>query len=86
MSDMDKGEYVKAEITITPAMNGSYLVRRNWYGDKDGGAYRLNPVAEMMCFSNYRDMLKFLNADYETAHGSANKDEDYASIMQKIMK
>lgn len=66
MSDMDRGEFAKAELTITPAANGSYLVRRNWYGAES--RYDARPVGEMACFTNYADLLSFLNDEYRIAN------------------
>lgn len=65
---MDKGEFAKAELTITPAANGSYLVRRDWYGSND--PYSVKPVAEMACFTNYGDLLRFLTDEYTVANMS----------------
>ncbi len=63
---MDVGEFAKSELTITPAANGSYLVRRNWYGEQS--KYQLNPVGEMACFTNYSDLLNFLCTEYNAAN------------------
>lgn len=65
---MDKGEFAKSELTITPAANGSYLVRRNWYGREQ---YLPNPISEMSCFSNYSDLLNFLCDEYKAANSEA---------------
>lgn len=64
---MDKGEFASSELTISPATNGSYLVRRNWYGP-DSARYQANPVADMACFTNYTDLLNFLVEEYRAAN------------------
>ena len=65
---MDTGEFAKAELSITPAANGSYFVRRNWFGDRS--QYLPNPIAEMACFTNYSDLLNFLCTEYNAANAS----------------
>jgi len=73
--DMDTGEFAKAELTITPAANGSYLVRRNWYAT-ESGRYQATPVGEMACFTNYSDLLNFLCTEYNAANRSGASSPD----------
>lgn len=63
---MSKGEFAKSELTITPAANGSYLVRRDV--PTKINEYRGYAIADMICFSNYSDLLSFLCSDYNAAH------------------
>lgn len=72
----DVGEFAKSELTVTPAANGSYLVRRNSQF-RDGGNYLIN---EMACFTNYSDLLNFLCTEYNAANRSgANNPDDFAA-------
>jgi hypothetical protein len=63
----DVGEFAKSELTITPAANGSYLVRRNASYFNDSDRYLIN---EMACFTNYSDLLNFLCTEYNAANRS----------------
>lgn len=59
---MDKGEFVKKPIEITPAMNGGYIVRGVT------GPYSGAVVGDALAFTNYRDLLAWLNEDYAAAN------------------
>lgn len=61
---IDKGAFAKTEITIKPCENGSYMVRAGGSGDYD----RL--YLTMAGFTDYRDLLRFLNEEYEIANRS----------------
>lgn len=63
----DVGEFAKSELTITPAANGSYFVRRSG-GDRS--QYLPNPIDEIACFTNYSDLLNFLCTEYNAANAS----------------
>jgi hypothetical protein len=63
---MDTGEFARAELTVTPAANGSYLVRRNWNYSQD----RPHGIHDMACFTNYSDLLNFLCTEYNAANAS----------------
>lgn len=68
MKMTDKGEFAKSELTITPAANGSYLVRRNW--SMASNERFLPRVDDIAGFSNYTDLLNFLVEDYRQANTS----------------
>ena len=61
----DKGQFASREITIMPCANGSFLVVVGRGGGEEF-AYRLMQESAI-AFSNYRDLLAFLSADYEAA-------------------
>ncbi len=63
MTSMDKGTFAKGTITIEPCANGSYLVTVR------PELYSGSPlVSHSAAFSNWRDLLAFLNEDYEVAN------------------
>lgn len=59
---MDKGEMVRKAIKIVPAVNGGYVVLPM------GQQFEASGPEHSMAFTNYRDLLGFLNEDYTLAN------------------
>lgn len=75
---MDRGEFVKGGFQLTEGGNGSWIVRKEEYGEVRKGA--------IIGFSNYTDFLKWLADEFEASQPERGLDPEDARINQLVKK